>query len=177
MAGAVAVQLSVHKALREEMMEHMPVLREWRRYAEEKISLAVEEKEGGNIFVDSHTVVTLILEDIQKSWLTDEDTYAENQCIVCTDTAGKVQAVALARFTEKKCVLNYLASNPFNFRAAQPLRGAGSAIIRYLAQRNTPISLDPLEGAIPFYEKVGFVLNPETGSMERSVGTEKRVEA
>lgn len=180
-AGALETKLSVHLATRSEVMEHEAEFIDWQLYARETGRRAEEEYEDGEIFSDSHSIVTLILNDVWDDWKSEFYTAEGDQCFLCIDTAKRLQAVALAHFTKEKCFLSYLASNPYNIRhrvhKRALIRGAGTAIVTHLIQRRKPIILTAFDTSIPFYTKLGFVMKDERFvEMERPVDAEVKGE-
>lgn len=173
----MAETFSVRRVLRDEAMGCVSELERWKSYSENMSVLTAEKGVDGAIFTDSEVTISLVLTAIQLPWKNESVTHFDSSVLICRDTDRKIQAIAIVRFKSSKLILDNLASNPHNLRhflhTSDRVRGAGSAVLKYLIQQEKPIRLYALGTAIPFYERFGFVVKAEK-EMEWSVSKEEK---
>ncbi|NEP10873.1 MAG: GNAT family N-acetyltransferase [Symploca sp. SIO2C1] len=97
-------------------------------------------------------------------WIFDEIKAANDSKIAITDAKGNLQAAASFSKSKDNIHIDYLASAPWNIAGSdsRSTRGAGTkAIVEAVkiskeAGYKGKLTLNPLQDAVPFYEKLGF---------------------
>lgn len=143
------------------------VVTKWTSIAEQRMWAAKSTLDRNKVTLaqDSELLTQIIKQDLHKE-------SAKTKVYISYDDHKKIQGVAIARIHKSGCnELKDLATHPQNlklFKDDTPIRGVGTSLVVAIAKDVRKrkkgckkLHLEAVHSAVPFYEKLGFTVDPK----------------